>query len=1013
MNKLLAVRFIFFLFFFLSFVFESAAQPQQYLFTHIGTKDGLVNENVHSIQQDKKGYLWIASSTAVQRYDGYRFINFFYREGQANFFPEGNIRGMQIDKKDRLWILTSKNQFGFLDVNSFRFTPVKIILPAGDYPKIVPVLHIDKDDNVMLIYVGRTFITYNETKKEVSKNYNPFTLPEGWLPMHLWQDKDRNYWLGTKKGLLKYNAATKIMSYRGHNQENDPVIKNFEYLTTPASIFRDDNNCFWITAWTDKGKLIQSFDPGTGVEKDWNGPVLKAMNGSYHELYGFTQTSNGNLWMSGDNIFAAVNKKEGSIEPIFSNAAAENSIRFDNIHQLFEDREMNIWVTTNKGLFRFNPPGQKFKVRQNRLAGGEFKEAEITDFLQIPDGEIMVATWGNGIFSYDKKFNPVSSRYIKRNTGGEEMVWCISRRKNGDIWRGMQSGFVSIYEQSSGKNRKLAPPVFENSTIRQIVEDAHGDVWLGTQQGHVVKWNSIEQKFLIQQKLNAVISRLYIGLDGTLWVCTDANGVFAINPTTGNILATYTAYGPAGKSLLENGAADIIQYDDTTIVIAGNGLNILNLKTGTFKYFSSQNGLPAANISNILKDKEGYLWMSSSSGIVGYHPGKKKLHYYTATDGVHTNTFNVAASGLLNDGSILFGSNHDFIVFDPVFVNERNDQIPVVTVTGFAVMNKFLQVDSLLKLPQVELSHTQHSLAIQLSTLQHQNLYKVYYRLQGIQDEWMEVNKSSEVIFSYLPARNYIFQAACLGESGKLGPITSISITLHPPFYKTGWFYGLLILLFGSMLFLLDKERMKRKDAEQKMRSDIAGNLHQEVNTALSDINILSEMAKIKAVREPEKSKEFIEQINTKSHGMMTALDDMLWSIDPQNDSMLMTIERMREHIDALNSRHNTSINMFVHEKVHGLKLKMQLRHDAFILFKESISGLIKCGVQKCEIYVALEKNNLLYTLQFNNGNCEMQQLNNLLQNHDLDKRRKAIRATLNVALHKTNSILILKVPVV
>jgi hypothetical protein len=90
----------------------------------------------------------------------------------------------------------------------------------------------------------------------------------------------------------------------------------------------------------------------------------------------------------------------------------------------------------------------------------------------------------------------------------------------------------------------------------------------------------------------------------------------------------------------------------------------------------------------------------------------------------------------------------------------------------------------------------------------------------------------------------------------------------------------------------------------------------------------------------------------------------------------------------------------------------MQFRHEAFILFKESISVLVKACATNCKIHVGLEKGNLLYTLQFNNEHCEMQQLNNLLQSRDLGKRMNAIKATLTVNVHKSNSILVLKVPV-
>ena len=196
------------------------------------------------------------------------------------------------------------------------------------------------------------------------------------------------------------------------------------------------------------------------------------------------------------------------------------------------------------------------------------------------------------------------------------------------------------------------------------------------------------------------------------------------------------------------------------------------------------------------------------------------------------------------------------------------------------------------------------------------------------------------------------------------------------------------------------------------MRINIAGNLHQEVNTALSNINILSEMAKLKADTEPQKSKEFIEQIHDKSHTMMIAMDDMLWSIEPDNDSMQKTVSRMQEYIDALNNRHTADISMEVDPRVNNLKLDMQFRHESFILFKESISMLVRACATNCRIKVGLDKGLLVYTLRFHNESCKMQELNNLLQSRELGERLSRIKATLAVNVQKSNSAVVVKVPV-
>jgi signal transduction histidine kinase len=205
---------------------------------------------------------------------------------------------------------------------------------------------------------------------------------------------------------------------------------------------------------------------------------------------------------------------------------------------------------------------------------------------------------------------------------------------------------------------------------------------------------------------------------------------------------------------------------------------------------------------------------------------------------------------------------------------------------------------------------------------------------------------------------------------------------------------------------------MARKEAIQKMRSDIADDLHQKVNAALSNINILSEMARLKADSEPQKSKEFIEQIHTKSHNMINAMDDMLWSISPGNDSMDKTILRLKEFIEALKNRHDVQIDLLVDEKVNLLQMNMKQRKDVFWFFKSSITNIVRAGGQNCRIHIAYEKHNLLYTLEFDSTNVDMRQLNHLRQPQELSDKLTSLNATVEVKELKTKIIFLLTIPV-
>ncbi|MGZ5255063.1 MAG: ligand-binding sensor domain-containing protein, partial [Flavitalea sp.] len=425
---------IFFLFSFLFFVSRSYSQEQQYQFDRIGLKEGLLQENTHATQQDLKGYLWISSGTFLQRFDGQRFLNFYYKKGDKKSIPPGNINGIAIDKKNRLWIQTGNDNIGYFDVNDFTYHPVRISLPPGYGGRRVNGVIVTHDDKVLLAYAGYNFITYNEKTRTFNSLNNDFTLPEGYTMNHIWQDKNLNYWVGCDKGIVKYNAKTRQLSYSGHNEENDPVINKFGSMGNVTVVFVDQSNTAWIMAWPNNILNLVSYDVDKNEVKNWVNKVSEGLKNVYYVIFSIVELTDGSLWMAGGNILAKVDKKNFKIHPVTSSYQGEYNIRFDNINFLSEDREHNVWLNTNKGLYRFNPGAQKFFPISLKLPGRDtIFTPDVNDFLETDDGKILVATWGNGMFTYDQQFNPVPQNYSEKIKRYEQsMIWCITKRKNGD-----------------------------------------------------------------------------------------------------------------------------------------------------------------------------------------------------------------------------------------------------------------------------------------------------------------------------------------------------------------------------------------------------------------------------------------------------------------------------------------------------------------------------------------------------------------------------------------------------
>ena len=368
-------------------------------------------------------------------------------------------------------------------------------------------------------------------------------------------------------------------------------------------------------------------------------------------------------------------------------------------------------------------------------------------------------------------------------------------------------------------------------------------------------------------------------------------------------------------------------------------------------------------------------------------------------------------SAVLRDGRIAIGTPGNFLVFDPKKTVDKKE-VPAVNITGFAIGNIYQSVDSLQKPDKVILHYDNTFISIELSTLSFRDQYYMYYMLDGLDKTWKRVY-NNEITYQYLPPGSYTLQLKSQnGEGVESKSITMLQIQVQPPFWKTWWFYSALVLLVAILLFRLDHQRIKRKTAILKMRSNIADDLHEDINAALSNITILSEMAKIKADKEPEKSKEFIDQIRTKSKNMMVAMDDILWSIDPNNDSMENFMLRFREYVDALKNQNNVQIDALIDKRSENLHLKMKIRNDVFSLFKSGITNVVRAGGTNCRIHITYEKPSLIYTLEFDTAGMDIKQLNNLRQRTELSDRLEELDATLDFKEHKVNAVFVLTIPV-
>ena len=916
---------------------------QQYIFHHLGQREGLLSEETNATAQDEKGYIWIAGKNGLQRYDGHRLLDFTHLEGDSSSLPDNNIMQLAIDKKNRLWLLSSNYSLGYFDVNQFSFHTVAVINKNRPQRNASMELKLDREKNILLLYGSadnvKGVLGYDEKKQAFAIADSRFAVPEGWDILNFSFDSlQGNCWIGTSRGLVKYEPASGTFSYRGHNSSKDPAIDALQGFTMVAFTCSDKLNNTWLVSTDGEGKKAHliKYIPASNKLADYYDIINARLSNVYHTINALVQAGMpGTVWVTGRNLFISAADQPSFI---LTDIPGEFSIHYDDINNLMPDREGNMWISTNRGLYHTNPSSSVFNYTVNRKPGSNTAyTSDVVDFLHLPNKNILVAGWGDGLFEYDSNFNPVRSEIAEQAAKlGEKQPWALHRCSNGDIWSPNQNGVIFVYHAARHSTEKIHDPVFENKTIRQIAEDRNGNLWFGTQGQLLIKWIKASNRFELVRKTNAPVFRLYADKKGDIWVVADE--VLKLDIETGAIVCKYNT-GPAdGKHLLSGEITDIIQFNDTSYIIASRGLNILFPKSGQIRYHTSTNGLPSDYISNIIADKAGNLWIATENGVCCHNFKKNELHIYSIEDGIYNSAFTPTSSAMLNDGRIVIGTNHNIMVFDPGAA--RNDgPIPAsrIEITGISVMNRPLRLDSLLQLDNIELGYSENSLAINFSSLTYTLRYDIAWMMEGLEKTPVPALGRTEAVYSYLPPGSYTFKVGVPDPNGIITQFSSIQMTVRAPFWKRPEFYMALALAAAALVWWIDRERIKRIKDIQQMRNSIGQELHTEVSTTLNTITLLSEIAAMKTGVNPELSKDYIQQIKLKSRSTVAAMDDVMWSIDPSNDSMQKTAERMQEIADMVKHEYDTATTVSIDKNVLPCTLSMKERLEFILIYKKTI----------------------------------------------------------------------------
>ncbi len=954
---------ILFLLMFLAGMKQSFGQEMS--FTHLTMNDGLSTNFVNTVCQDKKGFIWVGTENGLQRYDGNNFADV------NSAHVDNRLPGLPIDEilpdtaRNILWLRMGKLVGRFNPQNGeFRQAFFKNgVLPGGHVPMY---LKNDSRGHIIMVIAFSGAYIYNPESNYFEENNAVLPIPGNFTLLNIFQDtKNDLFYLCGKEGLKVFDSQNKKLYDSAQNPLHLPEIECTKSLKFIEYVFIDSHNRFWINA-----RLAHNLEQLYLLDRENNKLMPRSIEptgNSYSENFALAE-NHGQVFCYGTNILNIYNEEKGKFQKFYD----KTSVSFSAVKKLYSDRDDNLWIISDNGLYEALIFG-KYK-HQEKLPGLE--QSPITSFLQLDSNTLLGTSWGNGMKAFnfnigdlklvpDKQFADYQTFAAKAR-----FTWSVVYDKNTNaLVAGCQEGNLIRYNLQNHKARITSPGIFGASTIRQVIRDQNGCFWYGTQSGRIIK--ETDGKYQTVKNYNySFISKLFLDNQSRLWVCTGGSGLRVIDTKTNEEIAYYN-HQDNNNSISSDLVQDIVQLNDSIYLVAlDRNLDELNIRTNKFHHIDYDKGLPNNTLYAMVKDKHNNVWMSTNTGITKYSYAKRKFHNYSQKDGLVTITNNediLYAGALLNNDLLIFGGEKgNYIIFNPDSIGNRQ-QPHDATITDIRLLNKLIPVDSVLEKGGLHLKYDNNTITINFTALTYGtgNTLDYYYRLKGASDIWVRAEKPYNPSYASLAPGNYIFQVKCLNEDGvQSAHITSLNINISKPYWQTWWFISLMVIVAFIPLYIIYKLRINRIRAVQRIREKVARDLHDDVGSTLTSINILSEMSRNKIETNTPEVKNYLDKITDNSSQMMDAMDDIVWNIKPANDTMDKIEARMREYAANIFEPRNISYKFTDGAGVKSISLNMDVRRSMLLIFKETLNNIAKYAkANLVSIEFSFKNNELLLTI--------------------------------------------------
>jgi signal transduction histidine kinase/ligand-binding sensor domain-containing protein/DNA-binding response OmpR family regulator len=917
-------------------------------FSHLRVSDGLSQNTITAIVQDKQGYLWLGTEDGLNRFDGYEVKRLALHGAQgvsnANASPpalhhslaNNAIRSLFVDSADYLWIGTK----GGLH----RYDPVseQLSLIANSAAlNIMSIMALDTHTLVIgsanhgLFYLqpssarlspvpllGSAAAAFEQTTLRVVK-----AAPDGGL------------WLGTNEGLFTLD--------RHHN------LTEISWPRSAGTGSARINDILLLKAHSSRSQLPSRDIPSRDIPSrdipspEFTGRDTAALIATDHGLYHVTSTgqvlrhwvhdnldskalphnivnrlirgSRGHIWLASQGGLSRFNIARGLFETFKQQADYNTSLGANDVLSLYEDNQANLWIgTVSAGLDSLHLPSLDFGLRYATKDNLEcLSNNHLFNVMLSSNNSLWLAAYGKGLHQIqwpngpctwyrqpssdaDNTEPPTPTRRISSNNISANSLF---EDNQGQIWFGSHQSALNQITPTSQTIKHFypeqSPAGLSSSSVRKIVAEANGDLWMATDGGGLNRYRSDSHQFnhfSADKYKNQTLSSPYLYdlvLDSQyLWIATETAGLERLD------LKTKTVQNFGRETRGETGTPkkiySLIDDNDGHLWLGtqGEGLVKFNKSNFTSEYYTTEHGLANNTLYALEQDNAGMLWLASNRGISKFNPKTKAIENYRAADGLQGDEFNVGSHYSKELDLLFFVGSNGFNAFSPGDI-KPDAKAPQVVVNDFLLFNRPAPHLFDRRSAHVSLTQAQNLISFEFAGIHFvdPSRHQYQYQLEGFDSQWRTTsNQRRFATYTNLDAGEYTFKVKASNHHGVWSEPTAITVTVLPPLWLTWW--AKLGYLLASLLLAMGLYQYRTASLR-------ARNVQLERGVAQRTLEIIDQKQKIEQLL-ASKTREF----DNISHEFRTPLAVILGRVEQRlAQNQTLTNQRAFEAIDTVAKR--------------------------------------------------------------------------------------------------------------